>query len=167
MSKPYAPICKVLEYEKSYTLEVSYVRPLNINRPSPGVNRDNFPSIIPRTARPIARHNPTDYIQKHLLGEIMSRSHRKSFRCTICMVALNTMRKWKRDSTQIRRSREKAALKKIDPQNAEETQEQCNIKYQRSKGLSDWSGPHDGYWFYQDAKQYASSQKKPWKITDK
>lgn len=97
----------------------------------------------------------------------MSKSHRKSYRSTICMVSLKSMRQWKSDSTQIRRSREKAELKKIDPKAPEEAQGNCNIKYQKSKKISDWSGPHDGYWFYPDAKKYAATQKKPWHITDK
>lgn len=97
----------------------------------------------------------------------MSKSHRKSYRSTICMVSLKSMRQWKSDSTQIRRSREKAELKKIDPQSPEESQGNCNIKYQKSKKLSDWSGPHDGYWFYPDAKKYAATQEKPWHIIDK
>lgn len=100
-------------------------------------------------------------------GNNMSKSHRKSYRSTICMVSLKSMRQWKSDSTQIRRSREKAELKKIDPKAPEETQRNCNIKYQKSKKLSDWSGPHDGYWFYSDAKKYAATQEKPWHIFDK
>lgn len=52
----------------------------------------------------------------------MSKSHRKSYRSTICMVSLKSMRQWKNDSTQIRRSRENTELKKIDPQDPEETQ---------------------------------------------
>jgi hypothetical protein len=75
------------------------------------------------------------------------------------MVSLKSMRQWKSDSTQIRRSREKAELKKIDPKAPEETQRNCNIKYQKSKKLSDWSGPHDGYWFYPDAKKCSNARK--------
>jgi len=97
----------------------------------------------------------------------MSKSHRKSFRLTNAETSLESMRQWKRYSTQIRRSREKAALNKIDPSNPEDTQEPCIIKYQKSKNLSDWSGPHDGYQFHPDAKKYASSEAKPWHITDK
>ncbi len=97
----------------------------------------------------------------------MSRSHRKSFRQTNAMTTLESMRQWKRDSAQIRRSREKTAVNKIDPNNPEDTQEPCIIKYQKSKKLSDWSGPHDGYQFHPNAKKYATNEDKPWRITDK
>ena len=71
----------------------------------------------------------------------MSRSYKKIVHEPNCNVSTEGMRKWKHMSTQIRRAREKAQTLTLD--------DDCTfpVKYQKSKGLDDWCGPHDG-WHY-------------------
>ena len=69
----------------------------------------------------------------------MSRSYKSVDKNPYNKMSINSLRNWKHNSTQIRRAKEKAQLFMLDDDNVFE------VKYQKTKGLTDWSGPHDGW----------------------
>lgn len=83
---------------------------------------------------------------------------------------LNGMRKWKHNTKQQRRAREKAQMNGIDEEDCDE--ETCTpIKYQKVKDMNDWAGPHDGWAARGNAKKMAEElpffEGKPWKLLSK
>ena len=100
----------------------------------------------------------------------MSRSYRKNARLPGCCVGLNGMRKWKHNTKQQRRAREKAQMNGIDEEDYDE--ETCTpIKYQKDKDMNDWAGPRDGWVVRGNAKRMAEElpffEDKPWKLLSK
>ena len=100
----------------------------------------------------------------------MSRSYRKNAKLPCCCVSLNSMRKWKHNTKQQRRAREKAQMNGIDEEDYDE--ETCTpIKYQKVKDMNDWAGPHDGWAARGNAKKMAEElpffEGKPWKLLSK
>ena len=99
----------------------------------------------------------------------MSRSHRKHCKMPICSVGTEGMRKWKKNCRQERRAKEKAQMNGIT-QDEEGYDEETGtpVKYQKDKNMSDWSGPHDGYW-RGEPKEIAEDMYdgKIWKAEDK
>lgn len=100
----------------------------------------------------------------------MSRSYRKNAKLPWCCVSLYGMRKWKHNTKQQRRAREKAQMNGIDEEDYDE--ETCTpIKYQKTKDFNDWSGPHDGWQARGNAKKLAEElpffEGKPWKLLSK
>lgn len=100
----------------------------------------------------------------------MSRSYRKNAKLPFCCVGENGMRKWKHNTKQQRRAREKAQMNGIDEEDYDE--ETCTpIKYQKTKDFNDWSGPHDGWAARGNAKRMAEElpffEDKPWKLLSK
>ena len=99
----------------------------------------------------------------------MSRSHRKHCKFPICCVGTEGMRKWKRNCRQERRAKEKAQMNGIVQDEEGYDEETCTpVKYQKDKNMSDWSGPHDGYW-RGEPKEIAEDMYdgKIWKAGDK
>ena len=99
----------------------------------------------------------------------MSRSHRKHCKFPICCVGTEGMRKWKRNCRQERRAKEKAQMNGIVQDEEGYDEETCTpVKYQKDKNMSDWSGPHDGYW-RGEPKEIAEDMYdvKIWKAEDK
>lgn len=79
----------------------------------------------------------------------MSRSYRKVAKRPCCCVSHRGMKKWKHDTKQQRRAREKAQMNGIVEDEEGFDEETCTpIKYQRQKDMTDWSGPHDGWCRY-------------------
>lgn len=102
----------------------------------------------------------------------MSRSYRKNAKMPWCCVSEFGMRKWKHNSTQQRRAREKAQMNGIIEDEEGFDEETCtSIKYQHTKDLNDWSGPHDGWQARGNAKKMAEEipfyEGKPWKLLSK
>ena len=100
----------------------------------------------------------------------MSRSYRKNAKMPWCCVSVYGMRKWKHNTKQQRRAREKAQMNGIDEEDYDE--ETCTpIKYQKTKDFNDWSGPHDGWQARGNAKKLAEElpffEGKPWKLLSK
>jgi hypothetical protein len=76
----------------------------------------------------------------------MSRSYKKNYKSPVCCVGRKGMKKWKHDTKQQRRARERAQLFKIYEDEEGFDEESCTpIKYQKQKDMTDWSGPHDGW----------------------
>ena len=76
----------------------------------------------------------------------MSRSYRKVAKRPCCCVSHKGMKKWKHDTKQQRRAREKAQMNGIVEDEEGFDEETCTpIKYQHQKDMTDWSGPHDGW----------------------
>ena len=99
----------------------------------------------------------------------MSRSHRKHCKFPICCVGTEGMRKWKRNCRQERRAKEKAQMNGIVQDEEGYDEETCTpVKYQKDKNMTDWSGPHDGWW-RGDPKEIAEHlfDGKIWKAEDK
>lgn len=99
----------------------------------------------------------------------MSRSHRKHCKLPICCVGTEGMRKWKKNCRQERRAKEKAQMNGIVHDEEGYDEETCApVKYQKDKNMTDWSGPHDGYW-RGDPKEIAEDlfDGKIWKAEDK
>lgn len=99
----------------------------------------------------------------------MSRSHRKHCKFPICCVGTEGMRKWKRNCRQERRAKEKAQMNGIVQDEEGYDEETCTpVKYQKDKNMTDWSGPHDGWW-RGDPKEIAEHlfNGKIWKAEDK
>ena len=99
----------------------------------------------------------------------MSRSHRKHCKFPICCVGTEGMRKWKRNCRQERRAKEKAQMNGIVQDEEGYDEETCTpVKYQKDKNMTDWSGPHDGYW-RGEPKEIAEDMYdgKIWKAGDK
>ena len=99
----------------------------------------------------------------------MSRSHRKHCKFPICCVGTEGMRKWKRNCRQERRAKEKAQMNGITQDEEGYDEETCTpVKYQKDKNMTDWSGPHDGWW-RGDPKEIAEHlfNGKIWKAEDK
>ena len=99
----------------------------------------------------------------------MSRSHRKHCKLPICCVSTEGMRKWKKNCRQERRAKEKAQMNGITQGEEGYDEETCTpVKYQKDKNMTDWSGPHDGYW-RGDPKEIAEDlfDGKIWKAEDK
>ena len=99
----------------------------------------------------------------------MSRSHRKHCKFPICCVGTEGMRKWKRNCRQERRAKEKAQMNGITQDEEGYDEETCTpVKYQKDKNMTDWSGPHDGYW-RGEPKEIAEHlfDGKIWKAEDK
>ena len=99
----------------------------------------------------------------------MSRSHRKHCKLPICCVSTEGMRKWKKNCRQARRAKEKAQMNGITQDEEGYDEETCTpVKYQKDKNMTDWSGPHDGYW-RGDPKEIAEHlfDGKIWKAEDK
>ena len=79
----------------------------------------------------------------------MSRSYRKVFKCPCDRVSRESMKKWKHDTRQQRRAREKAQMNGIVEDEEGFDEETCTpIKYQKVKDMNDWAGPHDGWCTY-------------------
>ena len=77
----------------------------------------------------------------------MSRSHRKHCKLPLCCVSMEGMRKWKKNCRQERRAKEKAQMNGIVQDEEGYDEETCTpVKYQKDKNMTDWSGPHDGWW---------------------
>ena len=100
----------------------------------------------------------------------MSRSYRKNAKIPWCCVSLNGMRKWKHNTKQQRRAREKAQMNGIDEEDYDE--ETCTpIKYKKTKDFNDWAGPHDGWQARGNAKKMDEEipffEDKPWKLLSK
>jgi hypothetical protein len=79
------------------------------------------------------------------------------------------MRKWKKNCRQERRAKEKAQMNGITQDEEGYDEETCTpVKYQKDKNMTDWSGPHDGYW-RGDPKEIAEDlfDGKIWKAEDK
>ena len=99
----------------------------------------------------------------------MSRSHRKHCKFPICCVGTEGMRKWKKNCRQERRAKEKAQMNGITQDEEGYDEETCTpVKYQKDKNMTDWSGPHDGWW-RGDPKEIAEHlfNGKIWKAEDK
>lgn len=99
----------------------------------------------------------------------MGRSHRKHCKMPICSVSTEGMRKWKKNCRQERRAKEKAQMNGITQDEEGYDEEICTpVKYQKDKNMSDWSGPHDGYW-RGEPKEIAEDMYdgKIWKAGDK
>lgn len=99
----------------------------------------------------------------------MSRSHRKYCKFPLCRVSTEGMRKWKKNCRQERRAKEKAQMNSITQDEEGYDEETCTpVKYQKDKNMTDWSGPHDGYW-RGDPKEIAEDLfgGKIWKVEDK
>ena len=99
----------------------------------------------------------------------MSRSHRKYCKLPICCVGTEGMRKWKKNCRQARRAKEKAQMNGITQDEEGYDEETCTpVKYQKDKNMTDWSGPHDGYW-RGEPKEIAEDMYdgKIWKAEDK
>ena len=99
----------------------------------------------------------------------MGRSHRKHCKMPICSVGTEGMRKWKRNCRQERRAKEKAQMNGIVQDEEGYDEETCTpVKYPKDKNMSDWSGPHDGYW-RGEPKEIAEDMYdgKIWKAGDK
>ena len=99
----------------------------------------------------------------------MSRSHRKHCKFPICCVGTEGMRKWKRNCRQERRAKEKAQMNGIVQDEEGYDEETCTpVKYQKDKNMTDWSGPHDGWW-RGEPKEIAEHlfDGKIWKAEDK
>lgn len=99
----------------------------------------------------------------------MSRSHRKHCKLPLCCVSTEGMRKWKKNCRQARRAKEKAQMNGITQDEEGYDEETCTpVKYQKDKNMTDWSGPHDGYW-RGDPKKIAEDlfDGKIWKAEDK
>ena len=76
----------------------------------------------------------------------MSRSYRKVYKSPCCCVSHEGMKKWKHDTKQQRRAREKAQMNGIIQDEEGFDEETCTpIKYQHQKDMNDWAGPHDGW----------------------
>lgn len=76
----------------------------------------------------------------------MSRSYRKVYKSPCCRVSHEGMKKWKHDTKQQRRAREKAQMNGIIQDEEGFDEETCTpIKYQHQKDMNDWAGPHDGW----------------------
>ena len=76
----------------------------------------------------------------------MSRSYRKVYKSPCCYVSHEGMKKWKHDTKQQRRAREKAQMNGIIQDEEGFDEETCTpIKYQHQKDMNDWAGPHDGW----------------------
>lgn len=103
----------------------------------------------------------------------MSRSIKKHFKGTLCCVSLKTWRKWKKDCSQLRRHRQKQALrnsKVLTLEDAEDDETFYPEKFQHDmKDTNDWSGPHDGFVRFYDPKKQAKTdwEGKPWHLTRK
>ena len=67
----------------------------------------------------------------------MSRSYKSVDKKSCVKISINSLRNWKHNSTQIRRAKEKA--QGFDEDTV------CVVKFQKTKGLDDWCGPHDGW----------------------
>lgn len=99
----------------------------------------------------------------------MSRSHRKHCKFPLCCVGTEGMRKWKKNCRQERRAKEKAQMNGIVQDEEGYDEETCTpVKYQKDKNMTDWSGPHDGWW-RGDPKEIAEHlfDGKIWKAEDK
>ena len=99
----------------------------------------------------------------------MSRSHRKYCKFPLCCVSTEGMRKWKKNCRQERRAKEKAQMNGIVQDEEGYDEETCTpVKYQKDKNMTDWSGPHDGYW-RGEPKEIAEDMYdgKIWKVEDK
>lgn len=99
----------------------------------------------------------------------MGRSHRKHCKMPICSVGTEGMRKWKKNCRQERRAKEKAQMNGITQDEEGYDEETCTpVKYQKDKNMTDWSGPHDGWW-RGDPKEIAEDlyDGKIWKAEDK
>ena len=99
----------------------------------------------------------------------MSRSHRKHCKFPICCVGTEGMRKRKRNCRQDSRAKEKAQMNGIVQDEEGYDEETCTpVKYQKDKNMTDWSGPHDGWW-RGDPKEIAEHlfNGKIWKAEDK
>ena len=99
----------------------------------------------------------------------MGRSHRKHCKMPICSVGTEGMRKWKKNCRQERRAKEKAQMNGIVQDEEGYDEETCTpVKYQKDKNMTDWSGPHDGWW-RGDPKEIAEHlfDGKIWKAEDK
>ena len=102
----------------------------------------------------------------------MSRSYRKNAKFPWCCVSLYGMRKWKHNTKQQRRAKEKAQMKDIIQDEEGYDEETCTpIKYQKDKDMNDWAGPHDGWQARENAKKLAEEipyfEDKPWKLLSK
>lgn len=76
----------------------------------------------------------------------MSRSYRKVYKSPCCCVSHEGIKKWKHDTKQQRRAREKAQMNGIIQDEEGFDEETCtSIKYQHQKDMNDWAGPHDGW----------------------
>lgn len=76
----------------------------------------------------------------------MSRSYRKVAKRPCCCVSHRVMKKWKHDTKQQRRAREKAQMNGIVEDEEGFDEETCTpIKYQKDRSTNDWTGPHDGW----------------------
>lgn len=76
----------------------------------------------------------------------MSRSYRKVFKFPCDRVSHKSMKKWKHDTKQQRRAREKAQMNGIMEDEEGFDEETCTpIKYQKVKDMNDYAGPHDGW----------------------
>ena len=99
----------------------------------------------------------------------MSRSHRKHCKLPLCCVSMEGMRKWKKNCRQERRAKEKAQRNGIVQDEEGYDEETCTpVKYQKDKNMTDWAGPHDGWW-RGEPKEIAERlfDGKIWKAEDK
>ena len=79
----------------------------------------------------------------------MSRSYRKVAKFPVCCVGHKGIKEWKKNSRRGRRAREKEQMNRIMVDEEGYDEETCvPIKYQKSKDMNDWAGPHDGWRTY-------------------